>query len=105
MIGAESLVNDCRRPVRDAERFQWKRHGIGGDLGKDGLEALSQHGGPNGDSDVPVPLKRHSNILAWAGAAALDETGNTDTVIASVDHSALKLGLLVPAKRLQAFVE
>ena len=74
-------------------------------LGEDGLESLPKHGGADGDSDVSVSLKCHSNILAWTSAAALDETGNTDAVIASVNQVALKLDFLFPAKRLQAFVE
>ena len=86
-------------PCRDAERLEWKRQRVGGDLRKDGFKPLAEHRGADGDRSMrPSSLHRHSNILAWTSAAALDETGDTDAVIASVNHAALQLDFSLPSR-------
>ena len=37
MIGAESLMHECRRAVQDPKGLEWQAERVGGDLGECGF--------------------------------------------------------------------
>src|SRR5882757_5276944 len=75
------------------------------DLREDRLDALADGGGAEIDRKCPVIVDFKPRRLLRAGGAALDETGNAETVIATVGQSAAELRLVIPADFLKALLE
>jgi hypothetical protein len=57
------------------------------------------------DRKCPVIIDLRARRFLRAGGAALDETGNAETVIAAINQSAAELCLLVPADFFEALLE
>lgn len=78
---------------------------IGGDLRHDRLDALPHARRSHIDRERAVGFDDNARILARPGRAALDEAGNTETVIAPVDQLAVQRKLVMPAGILDAVIE
>src|SRR5262249_59728039 len=78
---------------------------ISRDLRHDGLNPLPDRRRPDIDRDRAAGFDHHAGVLFRAGAAAFDETGDADPMIAAVDQLAGERELLRPARLRNAALE
>src|SRR3954454_13011509 len=106
MIGTEALAHVVSRAVMDvADAIDRHFERVSRDLREDRLDALAHGGGAEIDRKCPVIVDFEPRRLLRAGGAALDETGNAETVIAAVGQLAAELRLVIPADFLKALLE
>src|SRR5215216_5629795 len=105
MIRAETFVYESRRTMQHAESLEWKSKSIRGDLREHGFQPLAERGRAHRDRDRAVGFEHKPDVLPRTRASALDETGDGEPVIASVDEPSLQVSLGVPAEFLQAAVQ
>src|SRR5262245_38368592 len=89
--------------VADAIDRHFER--VGGDPRKDRFDALTNRRRAEIDRECPVIVDFEPRRLFRTGGAALDETGNAETMIAAINQSPAQLRLLVPADFLEALIE
>ena len=104
-VGAEAFRQIGGRAVIDADAFERQLQCVGGDLPQDGLDPLPDRRGADIDRDSAIGLDRDTGALARSRRAALDEAGDAEAMIASLDQPALQRFLLAPARLRDAAVE